>query len=135
MAWRLPLQVKKLTAQLLYPADPCSLARSAIAGYPGTGTPNAPPSTVSFSKNFVCDLTHVCAPESLQVLYTVCTTRDRSGCCQASTMHKVHLLDYVAGNVRSLVNAIEKIGYEVEWIRSPEEVANADVCPRYLVLQ
>jgi glutamine amidotransferase/cyclase len=43
-------------------------------------------------------------------------------------MPKVHLLDYVAGNVRSLVNAIEKIGYEVEWVRSPEEVANAEVC-------
>jgi glutamine amidotransferase/cyclase len=42
-------------------------------------------------------------------------------------MPKVHLLDYVAGNVRSLVNAIEKSGYEVEWVRSPEEVANAEV--------
>ncbi|KAK0721055.1 hypothetical protein B0H67DRAFT_578032 [Lasiosphaeris hirsuta] len=41
-------------------------------------------------------------------------------------MTKVQLLDYVAGNVRSLVNAIEKIGYEVEWVRSPEEVANAE---------
>ncbi|KAM7202622.1 hypothetical protein V8F20_004411 [Naviculisporaceae sp. PSN 640] len=41
-------------------------------------------------------------------------------------MPKVHLLDYVAGNVRSLVNAIEKTGYEVEWVRSPEEVANAE---------
>ncbi|KAK1756716.1 hypothetical protein QBC47DRAFT_377496 [Echria macrotheca] len=41
-------------------------------------------------------------------------------------MPKVHLLDYVAGNVRSLVNAIEKVGYEVEWIRSPEEVVNAE---------
>ncbi|KAK0619626.1 hypothetical protein B0T14DRAFT_566456 [Immersiella caudata] len=41
-------------------------------------------------------------------------------------MPKVHLLDYVAGNVRSLVNAIEKVGYEVEWVRSPEEVANAE---------
>ncbi|KAK4213569.1 hypothetical protein QBC37DRAFT_171547 [Rhypophila decipiens] len=41
-------------------------------------------------------------------------------------MPKVHLLDYVAGNVRSLVNAIEKAGYEVEWVRSPEEVANAE---------
>jgi imidazole glycerol-phosphate synthase len=40
---------------------------------------------------------------------------------------KVHLLDYVAGNVRSLVNAIEKIGWEVEWIKSPEEVKNAEV--------
>jgi imidazole glycerol-phosphate synthase len=42
-------------------------------------------------------------------------------------MPKVHLLDYVAGNVRSLVNAIEKLGYEVEWVRSPEEVVNAEV--------
>lgn len=42
-------------------------------------------------------------------------------------MPTVHLLDYVAGNVRSLVNAINKVGYEVEWIRSPEEVAKAQV--------
>ncbi|GAP89569.1 putative imidazole glycerol phosphate synthase hisHF [Rosellinia necatrix] len=41
-------------------------------------------------------------------------------------MPTVHLLDYVAGNVRSLVNAIEKTGYIVEWVRTPEEVANAD---------
>ncbi|KAK5946122.1 Histidine biosynthesis bifunctional protein hisB [Knufia obscura] len=41
-------------------------------------------------------------------------------------MPTVHLLDYVAGNIRSLVNAIEKCGYEVAWIRSPEEVASAD---------
>jgi len=44
-------------------------------------------------------------------------------------MPKVQLLDYVAGNVRSLVNAIEKLEYEVEWVRSPEEVSNAEVCP------
>jgi hypothetical protein len=49
-------------------------------------------------------------------------------------MPKVHLLDYVAGNVRSLVNAIEKVGYEVEWIRSPEEVANAEVWPGSTVI-
>lgn len=42
-------------------------------------------------------------------------------------MPKVHLLDYVAGNVRSLVNAVEKLGFEVEWIHTPEEVANAEV--------
>jgi imidazoleglycerol phosphate synthase glutamine amidotransferase subunit HisH len=43
-------------------------------------------------------------------------------------MPKVHLLDYVAGNIRSLVNAIEKLGYEVDWIRSPEDVPRAEVC-------
>ncbi|EOO04204.1 putative imidazole glycerol phosphate synthase hishf protein [Phaeoacremonium minimum UCRPA7] len=41
-------------------------------------------------------------------------------------MPTVHLLDYVAGNVRSLVNAIEKVGYEVAWVKTPEEVANAE---------
>ncbi|OAL36819.1 imidazoleglycerol phosphate synthase, cyclase subunit [Fonsecaea nubica] len=41
-------------------------------------------------------------------------------------MPKVHLLDYVAGNIRSLVNAIEKCGWEVEWIRSPQDVEKAD---------
>src|SRR5438045_8409948 len=43
-------------------------------------------------------------------------------------MGKVHLLDYVAGNIRSLVNAIEKCGHEVEWIQSPEDIRNAEVC-------
>ncbi|KAK0615536.1 Imidazole glycerol phosphate synthase hisHF [Lasiodiplodia hormozganensis] len=42
-------------------------------------------------------------------------------------MPSVHLLDYVAGNVRSLVNAIEKVGYSVEWIRSPEDVPKAEI--------
>lgn len=42
-------------------------------------------------------------------------------------MPTVHLLDYVAGNIRSLVNAINQVGYEVAWIRTPEDVKNADV--------
>ena len=42
-------------------------------------------------------------------------------------MPTVHLLDYAAGNVRSLVNAIEKLGWQVEWIKSPEDVAKAEV--------
>lgn len=42
-------------------------------------------------------------------------------------MPKVHLLNYVAGNIRSLVNAIEESGYEVQWIRNPADVADADV--------
>lgn len=42
-------------------------------------------------------------------------------------MPTVHLLDYVAGNIRSLVNAINQVGYDVEWIRSPEDVKNAEV--------
>ncbi|KAL5333292.1 hypothetical protein BJX70DRAFT_381484 [Aspergillus crustosus] len=41
-------------------------------------------------------------------------------------MPTVHLLDYVAGNVRSLVNAINKVGYEVEWVRSPSDLQNVE---------
>lgn len=46
-------------------------------------------------------------------------------------MPTVHLLDYVAGNIRSLVNAIEKLGYTVEMIKSPEDIPKAEVryCP------
>ncbi len=50
---------------------------------------------------------------------------DTSTACKA--MPTVHLLDYVAGNVRSLVNAIEKLGYTIEWIKSPKDVADAEV--------
>ena len=42
-------------------------------------------------------------------------------------MPKVHLLDYVAGNVRSLANAIEKIGYDIEWIKEPSDIQYAEV--------
>ena len=42
-------------------------------------------------------------------------------------MPTVHLLDYIAGNVRSLANAIEKLGYTIQWIRQPEEIENAEV--------
>jgi glutamine amidotransferase/cyclase len=42
-------------------------------------------------------------------------------------MPTVHLLDYAAGNIRSLVNAVEKLGWEVEWIKTPEDVAKAEV--------
>ena len=41
-------------------------------------------------------------------------------------MPKVHLLDYVAGNERSLVNAIHKCGYDISWIKSPSEIAQAE---------
>jgi len=49
-------------------------------------------------------------------------------------MPTVHLLDYVAGNVRSLVNAIEKLGYTVEWVKSPADVAKANVCGEKVAL-
>jgi hypothetical protein len=39
----------------------------------------------------------------------------------------VHLLDYVAGNVRSLVNAIEKLGFSVMWVKEPADISKAEV--------
>ena len=42
-------------------------------------------------------------------------------------MPTVYLLDYVAGNVRSLRNAIEKLGYTVEWIKQPRDIESAEV--------
>lgn len=50
-------------------------------------------------------------------------------------MPSVHMLDYVAGNVRSLVNAINKVGYDVEWIKSPEDVRNAEVSTNFSILK
>ncbi|KAI4247546.1 MAG: hypothetical protein L6R40_001494 [Gallowayella cf. fulva] len=38
----------------------------------------------------------------------------------------VHLLDYVAGNIRSLANAIEAVGYTIKWIKTPEDIQNAE---------
>lgn len=49
-------------------------------------------------------------------------------------MHTVHLLDYVAGNVRSLANAIEKLGYQIEWIKEPEDIEDAKVRGQHLSL-
>lgn len=42
-------------------------------------------------------------------------------------MSTVHLLDYVAGNVRSLTNAIEKLGFQIEWIKEPKDIEKAEV--------
>ena len=43
-------------------------------------------------------------------------------------MTRVHVLDYVAGNIRSLQNAIEKLGYTIVWVRSPTDIEHATVC-------
>jgi glutamine amidotransferase/cyclase len=39
----------------------------------------------------------------------------------------IWLLDYGAGNVRSIINAFTKIGHGVELVKTPEEIANAPV--------
>ena len=42
-------------------------------------------------------------------------------------MSTVHILDYVAGNVRSLANAIESLGFTIKWITKPEDIEHAEV--------
>ena len=42
-------------------------------------------------------------------------------------MPRVSLLDYGAGNVRSLRNALETIGFEIEDVTTPEQIAAAKV--------
>ncbi|KAK2735634.1 Histidine biosynthesis bifunctional protein hisB [Myotisia sp. PD_48] len=42
-------------------------------------------------------------------------------------MSTVHLLDYVAGNIRSLVNALNKLNIQVEWVKTPEDIQEANV--------
>ncbi|THH11210.1 hypothetical protein EW145_g807 [Phellinidium pouzarii] len=37
----------------------------------------------------------------------------------------LYLLDYGAGNVRSLANSLKKLGYEFQWISSPDDFAKA----------
>lgn len=38
----------------------------------------------------------------------------------------IRLLDYGAGNVRSVKNAVRKLGYEIDVIRNPEEILTAE---------
>ncbi|KAI9208621.1 uncharacterized protein BJ171DRAFT_561194 [Polychytrium aggregatum] len=41
-------------------------------------------------------------------------------------MPKLYLLDYGAGNVRSLINAVHKLGHDIEIVQSPEDILSAD---------
>lgn len=38
----------------------------------------------------------------------------------------LYMLDYGAGNVRSLANSIRKLGYDFEWVKSPADIQKAD---------
>lgn len=37
------------------------------------------------------------------------------------------LLDYGAGNVRSLANSLKKLGYDFQWVTCPDDLHNATV--------
>ena len=39
----------------------------------------------------------------------------------------LYLLDYGAGNVRSLANSLTALGYNFEWISTPDDFHKADV--------
>ncbi|KAJ2474991.1 Histidine biosynthesis bifunctional protein hisB, partial [Coemansia sp. RSA 2052] len=44
----------------------------------------------------------------------------------AASKQKLYLLDYGAGNVRSLLNAVEKLGHQIEYIKTAADFAHAD---------
>lgn len=37
------------------------------------------------------------------------------------------MLDYGAGNVRSLVNAVNHLGFDIQFVKEPSDIAKADV--------
>lgn len=37
------------------------------------------------------------------------------------------MLDYGAGNVRSLVNAVHHLGFDIQFVEKPSDIAKADV--------
>jgi glutamine amidotransferase/cyclase len=42
-------------------------------------------------------------------------------------MTGLYMLDYGAGNVRSLVNAINYLGYDIKYVKEPSDIALAEV--------
>ena len=40
---------------------------------------------------------------------------------------RLYLLDYGAGNVQSLANSLQKLGYDFKWITDPAEFDDATV--------
>ncbi|KAG0142888.1 hypothetical protein CROQUDRAFT_97042 [Cronartium quercuum f. sp. fusiforme G11] len=42
-----------------------------------------------------------------------------------NSIHDRYLLDYGAGNVRSLANSIERLGFKFEWVKSPDDIRQA----------
>ncbi len=48
----------------------------------------------------------------------------------------VHVIDVESGNLRSLENAIEYLGYTVKYVRSlNDSLDDATVCYRYLIFK
>lgn len=46
----------------------------------------------------------------------------------AASRARLFLLDYGAGNVRSLANSLTELGFTYEWIESAQDFDKADVC-------
>lgn len=50
-----------------------------------------------------------------------------------SSVNRLYLLDYGAGNVQSLANSLTALGYTYEWISTAEDFDKADVCYLFLI--
>ena len=46
-------------------------------------------------------------------------------------MTGTYLLDYGAGNVRSLVNAVKKLGHDITFVKDPSDILKADASWRH----
>ena len=46
---------------------------------------------------------------------------------KSTTMPGLYMLDYGAGNVRSLVNAVNRLGFEMKFVEDPSDILKADV--------
>eukprot|EP00884_Botryococcus_braunii_P004623 jgi/Botrbrau1/14161/Bobra.182_3s0101.1 len=72
---------------------------------------------------------HGCSPSAhfpSAVRMARSTARAQLCCTCSDSSRTVTLLDYGAGNVRSLRNAIGKLGYSIKEVRGPEDIYTAD---------
>lgn len=42
-------------------------------------------------------------------------------------MTRLYMLDYGAGNVRSVVNAVKHLGYDIKFVEDPSDLSKAEV--------
>mmetsp|Transcript_9242 Transcript_9242/g.16137 ORF Transcript_9242/g.16137 Transcript_9242/m.16137 type:complete len:613 (+) Transcript_9242:68-1906(+) len=63
--------------------------------------------------------------KSRRIRSTLSTTTTTTTTTMSSDNNIVTVLDYGAGNVRSLENALIKLGMKVQWVKKPQDILNA----------
>ncbi|KAH7280326.1 hypothetical protein KP509_37G061500 [Ceratopteris richardii] len=77
-----------------------------------------------FSGRDVVSLSPVCYSERHGSSFVTRANYSYNG--NSSKERVVTLLDYGAGNVRSIRNAIQRLGYHINDVKCPEDISNAD---------